>query len=587
MTDAPTTRAEKITRLLECTPVRLSLFFTLVVFSLSPIFVSPRHGGFTLDWQFFQFFDEIARKSILQFHQFPIWNPYFCGGTTLVGNPQTTYLVPTFPLVLIFGTTFGERLSNIPVLLLGCEGGYRLMRYLDVRPWPSLFAAFAIPFFARTFAWIHDGQHGLVGMALATWVLYGYLRGLEKPIYLALGAFFFSWFVCFRGIESAPQIALALVLWAMLEARRRWLTRPTWRSVLWPLAAVGILGLLTLGYAGLRMVPVLEVVLGHPRIINETIWNRLSWVFTEIYAIPPATHGWEAPGYAYVGLVTYLFFVGAVLFARARRRAAIPLLLALLCMLLSMGMHGTFSPLPILRHLPLFKSLRQPALWSFAGAFFIVISACFAADELDRWLGEKGRRGARIAAVLLPLLALGTGIELSYRGQWSLGPHSPPFTWAPATRVEQDFKQTRGNHFEHAMFPPLDRGTLSCYDETPWPASAALRPDLPAEEYLADPTAGTVTRTKWTPNRIDLDVDLARPATVLVNQNYVSGWSASSGKVHSAGGIVGVDLPAGKTHLTLTIWPTACTYGLLLMLLALGATYWMWRRRDAHAAYVG
>src|SRR5262249_48450014 len=70
---------------LDSTPVRLTLFLALAVFGCAPLMTAPRAGGLTLDWQFFQFFDEIARRTIAEYHQFPIWNPYFCGGTTMVG----------------------------------------------------------------------------------------------------------------------------------------------------------------------------------------------------------------------------------------------------------------------------------------------------------------------------------------------------------------------------------------------------------------------------------------------------------------------------------------------------------------------
>src|SRR5439155_20204831 len=170
-------------------------FLVLVVSALHPMFSSPRAGGYTFDWAFFQLFDEIARKTILDYHQLPVWNPYYCGGTPMLGNPQTTFLVPTFPLVLLFGTTFGERLSILAVLIVGCEGGYRLVRQLGMRPTAALLGAIAFPLFGCSWMWIEEGQYGLPANALATWVLYGYLRGLERPVYLALGGAFFGWIV--------------------------------------------------------------------------------------------------------------------------------------------------------------------------------------------------------------------------------------------------------------------------------------------------------------------------------------------------------------------------------------------------------
>src|SRR5262249_14919255 len=142
-----------IERTIECTPIRLSIFLWLASYAFLPIFSDPQLGGGTLDWQFFQFFEEIARKTVLRFGQFPVWNPYFCGGTPMVGNPQTTFLVPTFPLVLLFGTTFGMRLSEFCVIIVGAEGGYRLGRQLKLHVWAALLVSVAFPFYGRTFGW--------------------------------------------------------------------------------------------------------------------------------------------------------------------------------------------------------------------------------------------------------------------------------------------------------------------------------------------------------------------------------------------------------------------------------------------------
>jgi hypothetical protein len=570
-------------RALDSTPIRLTFFLWLVMIPLSAMFVAPRNGGMTLDWQFFQFFDEIARKTMLEHYQLPIWNPYFCGGTTLIGNPQTTYLVPTFPLVLRFGTTFGERLSNIPVLLLGCEGCWRLMRHLGVRRVASLLAVVAFPFYARTFHWIHDGQHGLPGWAFSMWVIYGYLKGLERPVYLALGGAFFGWMVCYRGIETAPELALGLGVWSLLDARRRWLDGKGWREVLWPLAACGLVGLFTLGFAGIRMVPVLELVLKYPRVIVETKMRTISQAFVEVYAIPPRTPGFDAPGYTYVGPLTFLCFTGAVLFARARKRAATPILVAVFFMLLTLGMHGDFSPLPWLHKAPLFKSLRNPYLWAFAGALFVVIAASIGLDEFDRYFRARGGRLKWIAYIAVPLVVAATTTDLLAQGWKENSRGAMPFTWQAPTVVPSEFKQSRGNHFVQATFPYLDRGTLNCYDETPFPTSPALRPDLPEEEYLADASAGTVKRIRWSPNKIELEATLSKPATVLINQNYQPGWSSSAGKVHAQDGLLAVDLPAGTTRFKVSMWPGTTTLGLLLMLIACAATWWLRKRDKARA----
>jgi uncharacterized membrane protein YfhO len=114
------------------------------------------------------------------------------------------------------------------------------------------------------------------------------------------------------------------------------------------------------------------------------------------------------------------------------------------------------------------------------------------------------------------------------------------------------------------IYPRLNEGTLSCFEESPLDISPLLRANLPADEYLADPAAGTVRRVRWSPNRIVLDVEASRPATVIVNQNYGPGWRAEGGTLENQGGLLTARVPAG--HHTVTFWfrPPGFSVGLLV-----------------------
>ena len=69
--DSRATLSERISfeRLLDYTPLRLSFYLWLCTFAAWGIFQAPLHSGLTQDWQFFELLDEVARKSILEYHQ--------------------------------------------------------------------------------------------------------------------------------------------------------------------------------------------------------------------------------------------------------------------------------------------------------------------------------------------------------------------------------------------------------------------------------------------------------------------------------------------------------------------------------------
>ena len=58
----------------------------------SPIFTRLSDFNIYGDWDIWFGIQLAAQRSVLQFHQIPLWNPYECGGNPLLGNPQSHFL---------------------------------------------------------------------------------------------------------------------------------------------------------------------------------------------------------------------------------------------------------------------------------------------------------------------------------------------------------------------------------------------------------------------------------------------------------------------------------------------------------------
>lgn len=89
-----------------CGPRRLAQVTTVLCLALIAYYVSPlwrnlTHWGGTFDWGYFFFLAEVDRKSLVEFGQFPLWNPYYCGGAVHLANPQTYFLGPTFLFIWV------------------------------------------------------------------------------------------------------------------------------------------------------------------------------------------------------------------------------------------------------------------------------------------------------------------------------------------------------------------------------------------------------------------------------------------------------------------------------------------------------
>jgi uncharacterized membrane protein YfhO len=103
------------------------------------------------------------------------------------------------------------------------------------------------------------------------------------------------------------------------------------------------------------------------------------------------------------------------------------------------------------------------------------------------------------------------------------------------------------------------------------------------EYWLTDP--GTVSQTKWTPNRLSFDVSATAPTTLVINQNFDIDWHLESGNgtMASDHGRLAVEVPAGHQRLTLFYRPQHIVLALLMTLGGLVAfvLLWWWERSSA------
>jgi len=190
--------------------------------------------GSTRDWGYFTFLEEVTRKTILEFRQFPLWNPYYFGGAEQLANPQSTLLSPTTLLTLGFGTALGLKFGVVAFVLLGLTGMYRLTRHLGA---------------ARGSRRERAHVRLLPGGSLSTWAE---VTGIRRRPALPLGRVAFpqghrdpgrflvavalcAWVAVHWGIYTLPLAVRdpAVSRWGKrfaAAAWRRWRCTPDWRS---------------------------------------------------------------------------------------------------------------------------------------------------------------------------------------------------------------------------------------------------------------------------------------------------------------------------------------------------------------------
>jgi hypothetical protein len=552
----------------------LGLFAALGALGLhvSPLWREIKSWAAWGDCKYFWFVIEVDRVTYRQHGQFPLWNPFYAGGAPHLANPQSSSLSPLTGLILLFGTPLGYRLGYTLGLLAALLAMRAWARTLGLSSFASAVAGagFAV---CGAFAQHMGGGHwSWLGFALHPLLLRSLHLAFEgKREHIGWGALVFMILVFHSPIYpmafafvSVPSYALFLGLAAPDRVRG------ALRAVGTALAMLG----LGVGLGAVRLFPMGEFVRAHPRLVKD-------WDFTwpqdllTTYGMRYAHRGFGAHQYVFpefgnyfgwIGLGLMLIGIGIVL---ARRRAQWPLVAgATLCVMFQLG---NLIPMPwwMLKHLPVYQNLRVPSRFTIlAGMFFCaLIGVAVDAGTAGLARGSSGKRRALGVVVALAAIAYLFDAASWNRLQFLPTLGLPPPTDPPVAQ----FRQAPGDPAFMMLYPRQNLGSLNYFEETPLPRSPRLQPDLPADEYLADPGAGTVRRMSWTPNAILLDVNLKRPTTILVNQNWGPGWHAYGAELveNGEGGLLAARAPAGRHTIAFRYLPTSFVIGAGVSLLSL------------------
>lgn len=552
---------------------RVRLFF-FGCLALATSWVSLRHAGqmnLYRDAQVLTAYEDAARKTVVDFGQLPLWNPYYCGGVYGLGSPQARFAAPPFLLTLLFGTLRAEPLVAFAMTLGGLEGAFR---YARARGATSLGAGLGAPIFALSGHFAFSAALGwtnFFGFQLLPWMLLGFrgaARGSMRGV--ALAAVTSGFVVGFGGTYAAPM-AVPLVAFEIASTLAE--RKPSVLRVARGLGGAFVASALALGVSAFRLWPVAETLARAPRVIGGAPGLEVRRTLGALLRPLAAPNGGDfesANGTFYIGA----FVVVALVAGIVRWRSWSLVVTAYLTIWVAIGYAIEPSLFGLMRRVPLYDSLRYPERFLIPFALYVAVLSAIGISRLFVLSRTTPRVGAPL--FVLASIAMLAGLVPMIRNHHVA---TAARTMAPAPqRVSREFHQARGNRWVAAYYPAMSRGSLSCWDAYPVPQSPLLRGDLVEEAYPTDPTAGTARIAAWTPNRLEIDVDLKVAARVAVNQNAHPGWRVSTGSVTNERGLLAIDLPAGKQRVTLRFLPRSAVLGALTSALALAILAFLVRR---------
>jgi hypothetical protein len=516
-----------------------------------------------------------AAQTLATYHQLPVWNPWECGGSPLLANPESHVFTPFVFLEALLGAVGGVKLEVLLHLALMVVGGYLLGREVGLGRWAS-WAPALIPAWTSSYP-LHIGSGHLWALTYAyvPWVLWLSERAVRRrrPLDAALAGAFLALMANEGGTYPAPHAALVLsvlLLWRAIALRS-----------LWPVGVLALAGGSAVLLSAPHLLPMYSLLRNHPRVLEST--ESTSWaVVARAYfsfdqlrdqAMPKDRWYW---GFhecgAYLGpLGGLLALIGIV---RGGREARPWFAIALILVLLGLGDFGDgwakkphlpFSLWAALHRLPGFSSQRVPSRFLAMASPALGILGGLGLEAMG------ARFGTRARVVGLLALALGAGDAWArgspnYAVMYSMAPIEVK---SPSTFTQYLLRE-RGMVTQYAsVLTRANLGALNCWDEVHLPVAAVgvNQTGYQGEQFMEG--AGSVTLQRWTPNRLFLQVEAPEPTVLVINQNYDGPWmlAQGTGEVFSERGRLAVRLPAGPQELVLAYQSGFVEAGLALFAL--------------------
>lgn len=543
------------------TPLRLALWLYVVVQVLPGFLTDPYQLINYMDEHQFYNWEEADRISIVDHHQFPLWNPYYCGGMVSSAAPESGVFAPDFLLRLLFGVARGRHFALVLFVVLGMEGVYRLCRAVDSSALSGVIAAVIFSTCNRlVHTYLGQGWVHFFGFELVPWVVLGFIKGRESVAWRLIGAMALAWIAHAVGTYTAPYTGIA-VIYLTVAMGLVSLARGKPGELVASLKCAATIGFGALALALVKLLPMVIFMRQYPRTFTPTEIN-------EPFAL---VQGYAAP-YGLVLLLMAVALVAADFWGRIFFGAAA------LFFVLAMGHFAPWAPSMIMRKLPLLSGLRFPDRFMVMFHLFACLGAARGLTRIEDLIGgslrgvwqllrrSQVRRSLESLVVSLLATAVAT-VAIGWVARHEVEtilkavkiPEHAQFTFEAPRQVVQPFAQARGNRRDAHIFPPANRGSLYCFVGIPIPESPLLRADLPAEEYPEDPAIAKVERIEWTPQAIRLKVEASAPARVFVNQNYSPKWKTDVGHTANVDRLLAIDVPQG-THVVTLRYRDLTTY---------------------------
>ena len=558
-------------------PYAVCAFITAII--AIPVLNNLSNWG-VRDWDLFTTLHAAAVRSLVDYHQFPFWNPYIGGGNILFAHPEVPVLNPLFGLLLICGPLYGLKLQILVVYFIGLLGGYKLARQVGTGIWGSYITSIAFMLCSFLSGHITAGHIPFHYFAFFPWLVLFYKKSLGKPIHVISASACVAFIILGSGAAVPFLFSMFfLFLVSLCDMVSLKSLRPPLHVI-----AVGIGAVLL---SAVKFFPMYDYLSRHPWVPEQTVQVTPLWIFPSMFfhlnqsifadhIAGSYVWGWHEYG-AYIGPFIFILALAALIY-RFRDNWPYLALIFISLVLVCGSFLPPLSPWDLLHQLPGFSSIRVPSRFALLAIFAFALLAGKGFDLISHRFGSR-RHG--IAPGIVAII-LGTHLAVI------LPQLNETFKRPPeSVSYSSDFKQIDGNPNRMYAAFLANRGTikaawLSAYRE----GRGIMTSDGATQEWYSPNDRVNVISRRFSPNRISFDLQTAAGGQLMISQGFDPGWHRSDGKdVKSYSELVAFDVNAGEKQVEIYYSPAYFTLGLVISILSIlaalgGALIWKQRLRD-------
>ena len=522
----------------------LIAFLAALCFSI-PILLNWNYIG-PRDWELFTTMADIPVRTVLEYHQFPFWNPYIGGGNILFVHPEAAVFSPFFIVQLIFGAVGGLKIQVLMAWFLGFWGSYLFARRLglsEISSWAVSFSYFGSSYFALHFG---AGHIPFTHFCFLPWLAYFLLKAEDNPKYIFAGAMTVAMIILGNGaaipfLYTSFFIGIFVVLYS-IQTKRYTIIKYYLVSII-----IGVL------LSSVKFIPMyLE--------LSQFPWEGRAEDFTPIHLIPSIFfsfdqylfknmgEGYNWPWHEYGAYLSPLVLVLALIgIIRSFRKSWVWIAIGLFFLIFGLGNFGQLSPWNMFMKLPGFASIRAPGrAFQFTVLAFSILGG-IGLDYLIEKLKLKFGTVKKIA-IAIPLIILTANFLINLPGLSNLD-YKLPAKYS----FNDDFRQDIGGVEQLYSNFQRNRGCLIA----PWlsaykPSRGIVSPNNEVKmEYVTRGSASVVSR-RYTPNQVEYSLNAETDGSIVLSIGYDKGWYTKDGRsISEQQGLVAVDFKRGGDNIVL------------------------------------